>query len=1275
MSFRKYGGLDKAATNNIVRNHYSNNDNPTISNLLGQPNSKIVSQSHLDFSGNSVLNLGTLYFIDGTSINTAGPLNPLNPSPAGTYEAPYAITLNNFGNITSIATQDDMSLNGYLTVAGAFPGLWPINVNGDINISGQYLVNGSPLEINNVWLISTINPNNIYYDNGRVGIGGDPSSSNYNLYVNGSAGITTNLFVNGTSTLGVTTTGNATINGVAIINGNATINGTTKITSTLQVDNNTSLGLSGSSTTTTINGKLNINNTSSTTGLTLYYDTNSYIQSLSTLNFTNINNTSTWMTINSTTGFIGIGNPNPSYNLDIIGSTGIRIANANSSALGSIYLGNPTSKYASISTDGTGNMNILNNQTGSINLTTYNLNPSYVTLKPNGIFQIANPPTYPISEVPNMILNVNGDINYEGLLYKNGIAVDFNPIWIIVTDSNNIYYNPVNVGTGNGTVGIGLTNPSSLYKLDVAGIIHTNDNLLVDGVIKNTNSVNPVNINNNLYVNTSKVGIGIIPSTLYTLDVNGIIHTNNDLFVDGSATIGTTTNTTSLSVNGSCTITTNLNVDKNVIVGNVNSTLSNVTIYGSFVTTVNTILGTFNKNYKTIIYGTNSTSTSSGALIVSGGVGISQDTWIGGLTRLTNTINSTSTTTGTLTVSGGVGISQDTWIGGLTRLTNTINSTSTTSGALTVSGGVGISQDTWIGGLTRLTNTLNSVSTTTGALTVSGGVGIVGALNVGGNTSLTGTLNVSAATSLNNILSVSGVTTLSSTLSVSGATTLSSTLSVSGNTTLGNATTITGITSLTNTTNSNSTTGGALRVSGGVGISLDTWIGGLTRLTNTTNSNSTTGGALTVSGGVGISQDTWIGGLTRLTNTLNSTSTTTGALTVSGGVGILGALNVGGNTSLTGTLNVSAATTLSGVLTVNNNTILGNANTNNTTIRGNLTMQDSNNNKGIVFQNGTQYNAYLGGGSSQWLNGTTSGTNTPIYYIAGNVGIGITAPAYSLDVSGIINSNAAIANSYTYNNLPNMNNGTSNINLLDSTSCLNIHNTFIYPANSSNGNGRKIMINMASWGIGNISFNQYANFAIGAVCNTSGAVATNGTSLDINVGCAIPGTPNYTLITAMTIAGQSQGIAHVGIGTASPSVPLDVSGNSRITGITSLTNTTNSTSTITGALVVSGGVGIGLNCTATSFRSTSDYRIKKNVTNLDDTYNIDLLRPVTYVNTELKKQDIGLIAHEVQEIFPDLVNGEKDGEYMQSINYIGLIPVLIKEIQDLKKIIRQLKST
>jgi hypothetical protein len=47
----------------------------------------------------------------------------------------------------------------------------------------------------------------------------------------------------------------------------------------------------------------------------------------------------------------------------------------------------------------------------------------------------------------------------------------------------------------------------------------------------------------------------------------------------------------------------------------------------------------------------------------------------------------------------------------------------------------------------------------------------------------------------------------------------------------------------------------------------------------------------------------------------------------------------------------------------------------------------------------------------------------------------------------------------------------------------------------------------------------------------------------------------------------------------------------------------------------------------------------------------------------------------VQEYFPFLVSGVKDGPEIQSINYTGLIGVLTKEIQELKKDNKMIKET
>lgn len=90
------------------------------------------------------------------------------------------------------------------------------------------------------------------------------------------------------------------------------------------------------------------------------------------------------------------------------------------------------------------------------------------------------------------------------------------------------------------------------------------------------------------------------------------------------------------------------------------------------------------------------------------------------------------------------------------------------------------------------------------------------------------------------------------------------------------------------------------------------------------------------------------------------------------------------------------------------------------------------------------------------------------------------------------------------------------------------------------------------------------------------------------------------------------------------------------------------------------------NLTAGSYASSSDYRIKTNVRPLNEMISIDNLRPVKYMQTIINKQQYGLIAHELQQYFPDLVTGVKDGESWQSVNYTGLIAILINEIKQLK---------
>jgi hypothetical protein len=90
-------------------------------------------------------------------------------------------------------------------------------------------------------------------------------------------------------------------------------------------------------------------------------------------------------------------------------------------------------------------------------------------------------------------------------------------------------------------------------------------------------------------------------------------------------------------------------------------------------------------------------------------------------------------------------------------------------------------------------------------------------------------------------------------------------------------------------------------------------------VSSSTNSTSTTTGALQVAGGVGLTGNLYAGGLARLTDSTESSATSSGALVVSGGVGIAKNLNVGGDIQVTGDFTVAGTftTTASDSLAIN----------------------------------------------------------------------------------------------------------------------------------------------------------------------------------------------------------------------------------------------------------------------------------------------------------------------------------------------------------------------
>jgi hypothetical protein len=128
-----------------------------------------------------------------------------------------------------------------------------------------------------------------------------------------------------------------------------------------------------------------------------------------------------------------------------------------------------------------------------------------------------------------------------------------------------------------------------------------------------------------------------------------------------------------------------------------------------------------------------------------------------GLTVLNHlTATSTSTVSGAAVVYGGVGITENVNIGGRTAFTGTVTafssvdilplvlSTGSRSGALRVAGGIGV------GGNIYVDNTQDSTTSTEGALVVTGGVGIGGNLQVGGNIHAVGNITADGNIQLGN---------------------------------------------------------------------------------------------------------------------------------------------------------------------------------------------------------------------------------------------------------------------------------------------------------------------------------------------------------------------------------------------------------------------------------------------------------------------------------------------------------------------------------------------
>jgi hypothetical protein len=97
-------------------------------------------------------------------------------------------------------------------------------------------------------------------------------------------------------------------------------------------------------------------------------------------------------------------------------------------------------------------------------------------------------------------------------------------------------------------------------------------------------------------------------------------------------------------------------------------------------------------------------------------------------------------------------------------------------------------------------------------------------------------------------------------------------------------------------------------------------------------------------------------------------------------------------------------------------------------------------------------------------------------------------------------------------------------------------------------------------------------------------------------------------------------------------------------------------------------VGVYMNTGSTSFTSTSDANLKKNIKPSTDSLNkIMKLKPCTFDWKHNDKKEIGFIAQEVEEVYPELVDENEtiDGSKYKGIKMSGLIPEIVNSLREL----------
>jgi hypothetical protein len=268
----------------------------------------------------------------------------------------------------------------------------------------------------------------------------------------------------------------------------------------------------------------------------------------------------------------------------------------------------------------------------------------------------------------------------------------------------------------------------------------------------------------------------------------------------------------------------------------------------------------------------------------------------------------------------------------------------------------------------------------------------------------------------------------------------------------------------------------------------------------------------------------------------------------------------------------------------------------------------------------------------------TGGTAAVTVDSSQNVGIGTSSPTQKLDVSGTVQSqynagtNDAVVGSYNFYNT----NSSASSN----------------PIRASIVAGRE----NSAWGA-------YLQF------NTSTGTSAVAERMRIdssgNLFLATSSNP-YTVSKGIRITPTTLQVAH-------NTGDYDVCGFYR-NGSTGIMHSFWYNSSSSGSAATGGQVGsVSITSSATAYNTSSDYRLKENIAPMTGALaKVQALKPCTYTWKSTGEQGEGFIAHELAEVVPDAVTGEKDAVNEdgsikpQGIDTSFLVATLTAAIQELK---------